>query len=98
MKCPLELPAPHPALEGHFPGEPILPGVVLLDEALHAIERACGAAGPWRVGSVKFLGPVAERAALVLEYEHTASGSVRFTVRDGERPVATGTLARPAGG
>ena len=98
MKCPLELPAPHPALEGHFPDEPILPGVVLLDETLHAIERACGAAGPWHVHSVKFLGTVAARAALVLEYEPTASGSVRFTVRDGERPVATGTLARPAGG
>ena len=98
MKCPLELPVPHPALEGHFPDEPILPGVVLLDEALHAIERAGGAAGRWHVHSVKFLGPVAERAALVLEYEQTAKGSVRFTVRDGERPVATGTLSRPPGG
>jgi len=37
--------AEHPALAGHFPGAPILPGVLLLDEMLRAVEQAqaCGA-------------------------------------------------------
>ena len=39
----IEIPAAHPAFPGHFPGMPILPGVVLLDEALHAIAAARGA-------------------------------------------------------
>ena len=32
--------AEHPALAGHFPGAPILPGVLLLDEMLREIGRA----------------------------------------------------------
>lgn len=31
--------ADHPALPGHFPGRPIVPGVVLLDSVLGAAER-----------------------------------------------------------
>ena len=34
------VPAQHPAFEGHFPGAPLLPGVVLLDEALRVVEEA----------------------------------------------------------
>ena len=92
MKLPLPLPSPHPSLEGHFPGEPILPGVVLLDEALHAIEAASGARGRWRIGSVKFLGAVSQHPTLLLEYERAPSGALRFTITDTGRPVATGTL------
>lgn len=98
MKQPLPLPSPHPSLEGHFPGEPILPGVVLLDEALHAIEAASGTRGRWRIGSVKFLGAVSVRPTLLLEYERTASGAFRFTITDAGRPVATGTAMEDAGG
>ena len=36
------VPANHPALAGHFPGRPIVPGVLLVDEALRALEQATG--------------------------------------------------------
>lgn len=32
----------HPSLAGHFPGRPIVPGVVLLERVLEAIERTQG--------------------------------------------------------
>lgn len=84
----------HPAFEGHFPGAPVLPGVVLLDEAIRAIELAGGGEPRcWRVGSVKFLRAVAPGAALVLEQEQLASGTVRFTVFGAGQVVATGALS-----
>lgn len=93
---PLSLPVPHPATAGHFPGAPILPGVVLLDEALRVIERAAGAGAlRWRISSVKFLSPAAPGEPLRLEHERLASGAIRFSIVSGERTVATGHMAPP---
>lgn len=49
--------ADHPSLPGHFPGQPVVPGVVLLDRIAAAIERA-DAGSLRRIGAVKFLAPV----------------------------------------
>ena len=42
MESPLELAADHPAYRGHFPGRPVLPGVVLLAEVMHAVALGTG--------------------------------------------------------
>lgn len=34
------IPADHPCLPGHFPGRPVVPGVVVLDRVFAAIEAA----------------------------------------------------------
>lgn len=90
----LPIAASHPAFDGHFPGAPVLPGVVLLDEAIRAIELADGGEPRrWRATSVKFLRAVAPGEALVLEQERLASGTVRFTISSAGQPVAAGTLS-----
>lgn len=94
MESALNVAADHPAYPGHFPERPILPGVVLLSEALAAIAAAySGAIEDWTLASVKFLQPVAPGTALTLAHETSATG-VRFEVRAGDRVVAAGTLAR----
>lgn len=93
---PVALPitASHPAFDGHFPGAPVLPGVVLLDETLRAIELAAGGETRcWRVAAVKFLRAVVPGEPLMLETEQPAAGAVRFTVLSAGRAVATGTLS-----
>ena len=88
---PLTVPADHPAYEGHFPGAPVLPGAVLLDAVLEALED--GVARPWQISAVKFSGTVRPGDPLELEHETLQSGAVRFRVLSGARTVATGMLS-----
>ena len=89
----------HPAFAGHFPGSPIVPGVVLLDEALHAISMGTSHAGDacqvdaYQVSSVKFLSPLLPGEPALLQYELQGNGSIRFDVMSGERHIVTGSLA-----
>jgi 3-hydroxymyristoyl/3-hydroxydecanoyl-(acyl carrier protein) dehydratase len=83
----------HPAFAGHFPGQPIVPAVVLLAEALGAIEVATGRAPhEWRLSGAKFLQAVGPGARLTLTHEE-ARGGRRFEIRCGDAIVASGTLA-----
>jgi 3-hydroxyacyl-[acyl-carrier-protein] dehydratase len=94
----LTIAAGHPALEGHFPGAPIVPGVVLLDEIVLALESEGEAAGGWRIGAAKFVKPVRPGELLSLERERLANGSIRFSVLRGGQPVAHGLLLPVATG
>jgi len=54
----------HPSLAGHFPGEPIVPGAILLDHAICHVERMVGR----KVAAIhvaKFLAPVRPQQAVV---------------------------------
>lgn len=70
---------------------PIVPGVVLLDEAMHAIAAAVGHDGAWQIGSVKFLSPLGPGASVIIEHEAQAS-AIRFDIREGERPIVSGSI------
>jgi len=85
--------ADHPALAGHFPGVPILPGVLLLDETLRLLGQAEALElTEWRIERAKFLKPVRPGEALLVEHERLANGSVRFSISAAGRPVVVGML------
>jgi 3-hydroxymyristoyl/3-hydroxydecanoyl-(acyl carrier protein) dehydratase len=89
----LTIAAEHPALAGHFPGTPIVPGVVLLDETLRAVERHYSSGAiRWRIGAAKFISPVHPGEPLTLAHERLDNGSLRFTVSRARQPVAHGVL------
>jgi 3-hydroxyacyl-[acyl-carrier-protein] dehydratase len=93
MQSTLEIAADHPAFSGHFPEFPVLPGAVLLDEMLKAVELARQIdLKSWRISAAKFLGAVRPRDCLVLEHEASAPGLIHFTIRVADRKVVSGTL------
>lgn len=78
----LSIPADHPAFAGHFPDIPIVPGVVLLDEVMHAIVTETGLpATTWQVSAVKFLSPLKPGESITIEHEQSANGGIKFEVQ-----------------
>lgn len=87
------VPPDHPAFAGHFPGTPILPGVLLLDTALQAIAAATGIElEACEIGAAKFLHPVGPGDRLEIRYEIATGGTIRFAIMAGERRMASGSI------
>tara|TARA_R110001606_G_scaffold395664_2_gene568442 strand:+ start:56906 stop:57226 length:321 start_codon:yes stop_codon:yes gene_type:complete len=85
--------ADHPAFTGHFPGNPTVPGVVLLDVALHAITAATGIALELcEISTVKFLSPVSPNEELLIQHTLLETGAIRFEILCGTRKIATGRV------
>ncbi len=84
------IPAAHPTAALHFPALPIVPGALLLDEAIAAI----GATSPLRLQAVKFLSPLRHGEAVELRWQEGDGGIVSFQIhRQGESaPLLSGTL------
>lgn len=88
----------HPALPGHFPGRPVVPGVVLLDRVAAAIvawKQVCIVGLP----QVKFLRPLLPGEEAMLHLESAAQG-IRFhishdgaTIASGQMEIAVGETA-----
>jgi 3-hydroxymyristoyl/3-hydroxydecanoyl-(acyl carrier protein) dehydratase len=97
-QAPLIIPADHPAFAGHFPGTHIVPGVVLLDEAMHAIAADTGLdAIAWQISSVKFLSPLTPSEMVIIEHEQLANGTIIFEVLAGKFEVRAGKFEAPVG-
>lgn len=96
LRAELSIAPEHAAYAGHFPGFPVLPGAVLLDEALYEIARSRGMdLTHWRLASAKFLGFV--RPGDHLRLEHTAQeGTIRFAITCAGRTIASGVLCHVA--
>jgi 3-hydroxymyristoyl/3-hydroxydecanoyl-(acyl carrier protein) dehydratase len=84
----------HPASQGHFPGNPIIPGAVLLSETIMAIEHDCDASlVPFRIISAKFLHPARPGERVVIEFSRSGAGEVEFACTVGGRAVLTGRIS-----
>ncbi len=92
MQVPVCIAADHPALAGHFPGYPIVPGALLLDEVLHALDAGESGGAGWRIDAVKFHRPVHAGQQLQLECRCVHGGGHAFELRADGRLFVSGTV------
>ncbi len=96
-KLTLHIDANHPTGAGHFPGNPIIPGALLLAEVLRRIEQAEGASfSSCNVKAAKFLHPARPGDAVEIEYERTPKGTIEFQCAVGGTRVLTGVVIASA--
>ena len=86
--------ADHPSLPGHFPGMPVVPGVVILDEVRAALLE-------WRkdyeltgIQTVKFVAPLKPEQAFTICFSTGDDGGkeVNFSCRVEDRVIVEGRL------
>ena len=92
---PLPFAMDHPVFPGHFPGHPIVPGVLLLDWAQAAIEAHLGLRVD-ALAEAKFHSPATPADLLELDFDVSAT-AVRFEVRSAARKIASGRFPLPPG-
>jgi 3-hydroxymyristoyl/3-hydroxydecanoyl-(acyl carrier protein) dehydratase len=90
---PLPFAMDHPVFAGHFPGHPIVPGVLLLDWAQAAIEAQLGQCIR-ALAEAKFHSPATPTDLLELDFEIGVS-AVRFEIRSAARKIASGRFSLP---
>lgn len=86
----------HPAIAGHFPGNPVVPGVVLLARVSRAVESGLGA----KVNALleaKFHSLLRPGENFEIEFEPADPDRIRFRVLRGGIRIAAGTLAARPG-
>ena len=83
----------HPALAGHFPGNPLVPGVVLLTELLGILEQETDTAcGPVTLTSVKFMRRLRPGELFSVRWHALPGQDIAFAVAHDGDMIAAGTL------
>jgi 3-hydroxyacyl-[acyl-carrier-protein] dehydratase len=97
----VDISADHPAFAGHFPSQPILPGVVLLQRVLDLAQAELGQSlANCTLRSVKFSAPVVPGDRLQIELAQSSIEQYGFSVHivtagDGPPVLACSGQLRP---
>ena len=91
---PLSISSEHPALPGHFPGSPVVPGVVILDLIIQTLLERYPAQRIQGIRKIKFLRPLAPDEVFLLQSGEPQGDSLRFKchLQDSGQLLAEGNL------
>jgi len=80
----------HPSLPGHFPGNPVVPGVVILDEVISAVRHWQSEIELQGINTVKFLSPLLPDEEFCIQLHMPEKGKMKFQCSVADRKLAMG--------
>lgn len=89
----MRIEANHPALPGHFPGHPVVPGVVLLDVVVNELARHTGrSVRITGFPAVKFLAPLGPDEEFSVTVSTKRPGQAAFELISDGSTLASGSV------
>lgn len=89
----VQITSDHPCLAGHFPDNPVVPGVLMLQQVVEAAAQWLGTAPTaQKIHNVKFLSPLKPEEVMDIALDGDAT-MLRFRCSCGERLLAQGSLS-----
>ena len=82
----------HPSLAGHFPGNPVVPGVVILEQVFSALRELNGPCRVTRVSVAKFVMPLRPGQPFSIDITPGSAGRAKFSCTIDDQPIALGQL------
>lgn len=79
-------------MPGHFPGNPLVPGVVILDEVMQCIRRQLGDVSIQALPNVKFLAPLRAGVEVSVTVEEKKTALLAFTCRTVDSVICSGQV------
>lgn len=92
MKYSFTIKKTHPSLKGHFPGNPIVPGVVILDEVIQIIKIVKPDFMIIAMPIVKFTQPLLAEQNVHVEIKQKTNTTISFICTYNDIKLAAGQL------
>ena len=83
----------HPSLEGHFPNNPVIAGVVILDEVINIVKKMNPQYIINKIPMVKFLHPLLPEQEVSVEIKEKNETTLSFICSHNDIKLVTGQLA-----